>query len=1628
VLVTNLPAQVSSFIGREAELVAVRRLVAGSRLVTLAGAGGAGKTRLAVQVAAGLADGAGDGVWFADLAPLQDPDLVAVTVADVLGVRQEAGRPVAEAVVQAVGGRRLLVVMDNCEHLIGACAKLAEALLRGCPNLALLATSREPLGIGGEQVYRVPSLGVPAEDDDVEAIEASEAVRLLADRAFAQGVPLGWGGPAAQMAGRICRRLDGIPLAIELAAARLRVMSAAELEARLDERFALLTGGSRTGLARQQTLRAMVDWSWELLNPAEQAVLARLSSFAGGFGLAAAEAVAAGPDVPAGEVIGHLGALVDKSLVQFGDTGAGPGRYRLLETVRQYAAAQLDAMGPAAVRAARTAHRDYFLALAEQAAPQLRAAGQAAWLDRLDGEMGNLRAAAAFSLTQADPVPGLRLAGSLRVYWSIRGHAAEGAGVLRALLDMPAAHEATLPRARALAAAAHLLVDTGDYVIAEGYCQEALAIARATGDECLVAEVLSEQAAVLLPQGKADAALALIESGLSLARRLGELHLTARLLGARAFAMSVAGDQEAATRDTGEALRLFRQAGDQIQTGQKLGNLGYDELSAGGLDAARRHLAEALDIARALNDRSGTVYQTLNLGLAEYLGGSPEAAEALFAESFELARRTGMRSQVAYALLGLALADHGGPDPGWSARLHGAADQALADQGSVLESLEAGLADQDRERLRATMGAEAFEAEYAAGRTLDPAEVLAALGRTGTTAGPAWVAGSGEAVTGPGAGRVVARPRLLRRLGGPARVTVVSAPQGSGKTVLLRSWISQPGLSARAAWVAPGRDDRNPQGFWLSVLRALRQTGRGPTLVQALTAAPDLDGWAITERLLADLAPLVDRIWLVIDDLQELSPEALRQLELLVMRAPPGLRFVLATRHDVRLGLHRLRLKGELAEIREPDLRFTVAEATELFAAAGVELPEPSLALLVERTEGWAAGLRLAALSLAGHPDPGRFAEEFSGTERTVSEYLLAEVLDRQPEPVRMLLLRTSVLDRVNGELADLLTGNEGGERVLQDLEEANALVVSLDAARSWFRYHQMFADLLALELRRTAPGEVAGLHLAAAGWFAEHEHPVEAVRHAQAARDWGLAARLLAGHWPGLYLDGQDAVIHELLAGFPAEASAADPELAVVAAGHELARGSLEAAEGYLGLAERGSVSVPDGRRAQLDVLLGIVRLLLARHRGNPPAVAEQTRRLQALAEAPEAAQYDVAPAARVGLAKELRALALISLGSAEAWTARYEDAERHLKQGVALARRVGRPYLEFSGLPYLAAAEIGRSFARAAERGRQAIELARRHGWTDDPAVGIAYFVLGSTLTWQGRLEEAEPWVQRAERTVGADADPAAGTAVHYVRGILELARGRADDALAAFRAAGRLAGRLAPPHLLVPRVRAMLLQALVRLGETERAEQVLADLGEHNRDNGETHIATAVLRLAQHDPSAAAVALAPVLGGPAPAVPQVWLAHAFVLEAITRDALGDQAAAGRALERALDLAEPDGALWAFLLHPVPGLLERHARHGTAHAALIAEILSLLAGRTPAPPAGREPPLERLSDSEIRVLRYLPTNLTAPEIASELYVSRNTVKAHMRNLYAKLGTHRRADTVARARALGLLAPSSRR
>ncbi|HEY2004988.1 MAG TPA: LuxR C-terminal-related transcriptional regulator, partial [Solirubrobacteraceae bacterium] len=501
------------------------------------------------------------------------------------------------------------------------------------------------------------------------------------------------------------------------------------------------------------------------------------------------------------------------------------------------------------------------------------------------------------------------------------------------------------------------------------------------------------------------------------------------------------------------------------------------------------------------------------------------------------------------------------------------------------------------------------------------------------------------------------------------------------------------------------------------------------------------------------------------------------------------------------------------------------------------------------------------------------------------------------------------------------------------------------------------------------------------------------------------------------------------------------------LAAADELNRGSLEEAERHLALATRELRSVPAERRGRFQVSLGILRLSLARQRGDVPAVAEEAQRLLAPVEAADGAD--------LGINGERRALALISLGIAETWAYRGDEAERHLEQGVALARQIGRPFLELTGLAHGAQIALVRSYVLGAQRSRQAIELAERHGWGEEPIAGVAYARLAAAMLAQGRLEEAERWLERAERALRAELEPAAGLSLHWASAGLELARNRPERALDAFQSAERLAELLRSPHVRAGPMRAQALQARVRLGQTERVEAVLAEMDDQERDAAVMRSVIAALRLAGGDPQAATVALAPVIVGSVSAGAPIWLLEAFLLEAIARDALGDADAAGRALEHALDLAEPDVMLLPFLVHPARRLLERHARHRTAHATLIAEILNLLAPAGPRGsggegfPTGSEgsqgvvpqgvtgglggiaPPertlREPLSRAETRVLRYLPTSLSVPEIAGQLYLSVNTVRTHMRHVYDKLDAHRRHEAVERARALGLLAPPAR-
>jgi len=876
---------------------------------------------------------------------------------------------------------------------------------------------------------------------------------------------------------------------------------------------------------------------------------------------------------------------------------------------------------------------------------------------------------------------------------------------------------------------------------------------------------------------------------------------------------------------------------------------------------------------------------------------------------------------------------------------------------------------------------------------------------------------------GPAASRLIRRGELLAALdrAAEARVTLVSAPAGSGKTSLLRAWADGPGLRYRLAVVQVRRDQQDSQQFWIAVLSAIRQVhgtsgdGGQPAATPGFNQGPMLD------RVRSELAEHRERTFLVIDDLHELtSPEALTQLTRLLEELPPHVHAMLATRRSLPLRLHKLRLAGDLVEIRTADLRFTQRETREFLEASGIALSEAGVARLHQRTEGWAAGLRLAAISLAASPDPERFVAEFSGSNRTVAEYLLAEMLEGQPAEVQQLLLRTSLLDRVNGELADLLTDHAGSEGTLLDLEDANAFVVSLDPARTWFRYHHLFADLLRLELRRRLPDQLPALHRLAAEWLGEHGEIVDAIRHTQAAGDWSDAARLLADHSFGLTLDGQAQTIQTLLRAFPPGAVSEGPDIPLARATSELARGRLDEAAAHLKVAETSIAATPVDRR-RLAVATAALRLSLARKRGHHAGVVDQVRFL-ALPIAGQSAED-------ITLGSELRVVALMNLGIVEAWSLGNQDSLRHLQEGADLARRIGRPYLEVACLAELAFASKIEPFATTQRRCREAIALAEHHGWGGEPVISPALVNLAGALIWTGEFDEGDHWLQRAGRALETDTGPLIRLLLHLGTGMLFAGRQLHDQALAHYCAAEDLQVQLEGSHTLARQLTGWRLATQARLGQISEARASLAALDDGLASSGEISNARAAICLAEADPAAALAAVHDVLDGTAPVIGYVTVVEAHLLAALAHRELGDQRAATTATESALALSEADRLVLPFAITGSLQLLEAMPPHETAHAALVTDIVEVIRGSSIAP--GNEPSLveiEQLSPSELRVLRYLPTNLSRPEIARELSVSVNTVNTHIRNIYAKLQAQGRSSAVQRAREMRLLSVSPTR
>ncbi len=624
----NLPRQLTGFIGREREMAEVQRLLTTTCLLTLTGTGGAGKTRLALQIAADVLEGYPDGVWLAELAALSDPALVPQIVATALGVREVPGQPMLETLLHYLQRKKLLLVLDNCEHLVAACAQLVGALLRTCPNLRILATSREVLGIQGEIAWLVPSLSLPDRRQlpSLEQLTQFEAVRLFVERAAAVKPSFTLTSENAAPVAAVVQRLDGIPLAIELAAARVPALSVDQIAARLDDRFRLLTHGSRASLPRQQTLRAALDWSYQLLTEREQRLLQRFAVFAGGWTLEAAEAVCGGDGIEEFDVLDLLTQLVFKSLV-LTDEQNGEIRYRFLETVRQYGLERLEESG--VTEAIRKRHRDWYLGLAERAEPELLGVKQAAWFDQLEAEHDNLRAALKCSIESGEPEAGMRLAGAVWRFWYVRGYIGEGRGWLEAALSGRSGMSGPFV-AKALMAAGGLAFVGGDYVQGRRLYEDSLAMWRELGDRRQIAYLLSNLGFLTSSQGDQAAARNLLEESLAIRREIADTRGAATSLNNLGLVLYRTGDLAGARALFNEASAIWREFGDKQHIAMALANLGLVASGQGEYPLARSFYEECVAIRQALGDKQGIAYTLEGFaGLAVAQGQGKRAARLL---------------------------------------------------------------------------------------------------------------------------------------------------------------------------------------------------------------------------------------------------------------------------------------------------------------------------------------------------------------------------------------------------------------------------------------------------------------------------------------------------------------------------------------------------------------------------------------------------------------------------------------------------------------------------------------------------------------------------------------------------------------------------------------------------------------------------------------------------------------------------------------------------------------------------------------------------------------------------------------------------------------------------------------
>ncbi len=869
------------------------------------------------------------------------------------------------------------------------------------------------------------------------------------------------------------------------------------------------------------------------------------------------------------------------------------------------------------------------------------------------------------------------------------------------------------------------------------------------------------------------------------------------------------------------------------------------------------------------------------------------------------------------------------------------------------------------------------------------------------------------------AGPTVVRRRLFELLeaGVRDRLTVVTGPPGAGKTLLVSTWLRCEERCHGVAWLSVHRSDTTPTQFWSAVTEAVLASGL-PGL-ESLGGAPMTDPDELLSALVDVLGTLPAPLLLVLDDFHELrAPAVCEQLDGLLRNPPQPLRLVLLSRADPRLSLHRLAVEGHLTELRTADLAFTVEEAAELFALADLSLTEPQLSALHSRTEGWAAGLRLAALSLKDEDDVDATVSTFAGDERSVADYLVEEVLRHQPEPIRQYLLRTSVVDELGPHLANALSGRSDGVRILETLEHAGAFVSGVGDRRDAYRYHTMFRELLRSQLRHQMPDLFSLQHRRAACWYAQHGRGVEATQHALDAGDHELAANLLATGWLGLLVRGQAGVAAELVRGLPRQVLARQPEVAIAAGGALIESGDLEPGREYLRWADDNASAVKPGRRSEFLLARTIARLPEARAVGDFSELLIDARKLLA--------GYGANALALDG--RERRSVALLHVGIGELWTGGLRRARSALEDAIGLAQHGDRAYLVCCGLGSLSLVEaMAGRLQRSDDLAHEAVGLADQHGWNTMPMAAAAHSAQAMCAYHRNLIPEASRQLAQAHACARALPERPLMTLVELLRALIALRVGDHEGACLAARMAREEAGDWQMPARLTVALACIEAEALMTAARVVDALELIGRLDSLGQW-GELELVRAQLALAEGDPVSCAERISGALEARAKFAHPVTAIALHALAAVARHQRGEDQAALASVEHALALAEPEGYLSPFVAigYPLRELIVRRIRAGTSHRALAGDLAEALELRATTPVEQRGAlVLEPLSERETAVLRFLPTGLSKAEIASEMFVSVNTVKTHMKNIYRKLDVTDRGQAVRRARMLHLVSSS---